>query len=77
MPFSIVRVSQAATGVEVIHRVTDNIGRYYCLLPNGSYTVRIDHKLADGTYETVATGLPVTISKGYLSEKFVLPRPAP
>ena len=70
--FAIIRISQAATGVEIMHRVTDAIGRYYCLLPNGNYNVRIDQKLADGTYKTIAERISVVVTKGYLSEKFII-----
>lgn len=70
IPFAIVRISQAGTGVEVMHRVADARGHYYALLPNGSYTVRIDQKLADATYKTVAAALPVQVKEGYLSEVF-------
>ena len=68
--FAIIRISQASTGVEMMHRVTDAIGRYYCLLPNGNYTVRIDQKLPDATYKPILEKMPVTVTKGYLSEKF-------
>ncbi len=70
IPFAIIRISQAHTGVEVMHRVTDSIGRYYCLLPNGEYTVRVDQKLVDGTYKDITGSIPVSVSKGYLSEQF-------
>lgn len=68
--FAIIRVSQTSTGVEIMHRVTDAIGRYYCLLPNGNYTIRVDQKLPDGKYGKIAEEIPVVVSKGYLSEKF-------
>ena len=72
IPFAIIRISQASTGVEVMHRVTDKIGRYYCLLPNGDYFIRIDHKLPDGTYKEIVEKIPVTVTKGYLSKEFVV-----
>ncbi len=72
IPFAIVRVSQQVTGVEVIHRVADMIGKYYCLLPNGDYFVRIDQKQDDGTYKTIAEKIPTKVTKGYLSENFTL-----
>lgn len=68
--YAVIRISQAGTGVEVMHRITDATGRYYCLLPNGQYHVRIDKKLPDGTYRTIAENLPATVSKGYLANTF-------
>jgi hypothetical protein len=68
--FSIVRVSSASTGFEIIHRITDAQGKYYCLLPNGAYLVRIDRKMPDGNYELIKKGITVTVTKGYLAETF-------
>ncbi len=70
LSFAIVRVSQKDTGVELMHRIADATGRYYCLLPNGEYHVRIDRKLADGTYEKVIENITATVKKGYLAETF-------
>ncbi|MEI6316119.1 MAG: chitobiase/beta-hexosaminidase C-terminal domain-containing protein [bacterium] len=72
IPFAIIRISQASTNIEVMHRVTDKIGRYYCLLPNGDYFIRIDHKLPDGSYKEIVEKIPVTVTKGYLSKEFVV-----
>jgi hypothetical protein len=70
LSFALIRISNIATGVEVMHRIADKEGRYYALLPNGNYNIRIDRKLPDGKYETVVTGLPAAVTKGYLSSKF-------
>ena len=70
--FAIIRISQVSTGVEIMHRITDSIGRYYCLLPNGTYNVRVDQKLTDGTYEKIAEKISVTVTKGYLSNKIMV-----
>jgi hypothetical protein len=72
VPYAIVRVSQKETGVEMIHRITDIMGKYYCLLPNGAYNVRIDKKLPDGTYSTILASAAVTVTSGYLSERFMV-----
>lgn len=70
--FGIIRIASAATGVEVMHRIADAKGRYYALLPNGEYKIRIDRKLLDGKYQTVAKDLPATVSNGYLSKTFLI-----
>ena len=72
VPFAIIRVTQASTHVEVMHRVADQFGRYYALLPNGDYVIRIDQKLPDATYKTVGTGLAAKVTKGYLSAAFTV-----
>ena len=70
--FGIIRISSAATGVEVMHRIADAKGRYYALLPNGGYKIRVDRKLPDGTYKTIASDMPATVTKGYLAKTFLL-----
>ena len=70
--FGIIRISSVGTGVEIMHRVTDASGRYYCLLPNGEYNVRIDHKLADGGYQTVMANTKVLVTKGFLAKNFAV-----
>ncbi len=71
--FSILRITNAATGIEVMHRITDAAGRYYALLPNGEYRLRIDRKMPDGTYQTAVTSRDVVVTSGYLAQKFTLP----
>ena len=70
--YGIIRVSSAATGVEVMHRIADSKGRYYALLPNGEYKVRIDRKLPDGKYQTIGKDMPATVKNGYLSKTFII-----
>jgi len=72
IPFSVIRISSASTGVEIMHRITDAEGRYYALLPNGEYLVRLDRKLPDGAYEIAAEGLPASVTKGYLAKTFAV-----
>ncbi len=70
--FGIIRISSVSTSVEIMHRITDATGKYYCLLPNGQYFVRIDKKLPDGTYQILGEKIPVMVTKGYLAETFEL-----
>ena len=70
LAYALIRISSATTDVEVMHRIADAQGRYYSLLSNGEYRVRIDKKNPDGSYTTVATGLPVTVDKGFMAKKF-------
>ena len=70
LSYALIRISNVSTGIEVMHRIADARGRYYALLPNGTYNVRIDRKLPDGTYQTVVSGTEASVTKGYLSQKF-------
>ncbi|MDB5254694.1 MAG: hypothetical protein JWL92_70 [Candidatus Nomurabacteria bacterium] len=70
LPFAIIHVLSLATGQEITHKVADRLGNYYCLVPNGTYSVTVDKKNADATYTKVATPQPITVKKGYLQESF-------
>jgi hypothetical protein len=72
LPFAILRVMSADTHAEVVYRITDITGRYFCHLPNGNYLVRVDKKVLDGTYKTVAENIPVVVDKNYLAETFYI-----
>lgn len=69
LAFAIIRIFRAS-GSEVSHKVTDALGRYYCLLPKGSYTVSIEKKLDDGSYQKIFTSGQLRIKKRYLNKKF-------
>jgi hypothetical protein len=70
LPFSIVRVTSLATGQEIIHKVADKTGQYYCLLPNGDYNVIIDKKNLDETYTKVPVPASIPVNEGYLKHNF-------
>jgi len=70
LSFAILRISRADTGAEVMYRIADEMGKYYCLLPNGSYMVRIDRKLPDGSYAPAKESIPVAVTRGHLSKDF-------
>jgi hypothetical protein len=55
-----------------VYRITDIAGRYFCHLQNGNYLIRVDKKVLDGTYKTVAENIPVVVSKEYLAETFYI-----
>jgi hypothetical protein len=70
LPFAIVHVLSKATGQEVIHKVADRLGNYYCLVPNGTYQVVIDRKNPDASYTKIPVPEPVVVTKGYLKQEF-------
>ena len=70
--FAIVRVYSRASNREVIHKVTDRTGKYYCLIPNGEYYATVERKNSDGTYTKVYTGDSVIVTNGYFKDKFVV-----
>ncbi len=66
LAYAIVRVHSSTLGNEVIRKVTDIRGKFYCLLPNGNYIVTIERKNSDGTYTKVLTTKPIEIKKGII-----------
>jgi hypothetical protein len=70
LPFAIVRIAGAGAGQEIAHKVTNQLGNYYCLLPNGEYRASIDRKNPDGSYTKIPIANPVSVKKGYLKENF-------
>jgi hypothetical protein len=70
LPFSIVRVFSAGTGQEITKKVTNRIGNYYSLLPNGEYKVTIERKDGEDTYTKIPLAEPVKVTEGYLKKDF-------
>lgn len=70
--FGILRIISLATGKPITDVVLDATGRYAYPLPKGEYGVRIDQKLADGTYRTVGKDLSAKEKNGYLAHDFLV-----
>ena len=70
LSFAIMRVFFVGSDNEVIHKVTDRTGKYYCLVPNGKYYTKIENKNADQSYTLVHTSEPIEVKNGYISKKF-------
>ncbi len=70
LSFAIMRVFYAGSDNEVIHKVTDKTGKYYCLVPNGKYYTKIESKNNDQSYTLVHTSEPIEVKNGYIGEKF-------
>jgi hypothetical protein len=71
LSYAIVRIMLADSNTQITYRVTDKFGRYYCLLPNGSYYVKIEKKNSDGSYSLVYTSQILNLKKrGILKQTF-------
>ncbi len=70
LSFAIIRVFSVETNVEIAHKVADQMGRYYMILPNGSYYMRVEKKNNDGSYTLVNTSDKFEISHGALNKVF-------
>lgn len=73
LAFAIIRVFSAGMpDTEIIHRVTDQFGNFYCLLPNGNYIVKIEEKTGELTYATTQASEPIKVTKGIIDNKFII-----
>lgn len=72
IPFAVVRVFlKGVEGKEIFHRVADEFGKYYCLLPKkGEYHINIDKKNEDGSYTKLFSSGILDTKKGILKEDF-------
>ena len=68
--FAILRFFSSATKTEITHKVSAKDGRYYCLIPNGSYYVTIDQKNEDGTYTNIFTSESISVTNGFINRVF-------
>lgn len=70
LSFAIIRAFFPGSDHEVVHKVADKTGKYYCLIPNGRYDIKIDNKNLDGTYSSININEPVEVKNGYINKKF-------
>ena len=72
LSFAIIRIFFVGGNREVAHKVTNKTGKYYCLLSNGNYYVKIEKKNPDESYSLVYTSEPIEVKKGYINKKFIV-----
>lgn len=72
LAFGILRVHSLIMHKEFMTRVLDKNGRYYALLPNGSYYISIDKKNMDGTYKKVYQSDPFEVKTGIIDKKYAV-----
>ncbi len=70
LSFSIVRIYSAGMHQEIAHKVTNTIGQFYALVPNGSYYLTIERKNQDLSYTLVHTSQVFPITHGYINKTF-------
>jgi hypothetical protein len=70
LSFAIVRVFYDGTDNEIIHKVADQTGKYYCLVPNGIYYTKIESKNDDESYSLAHTSEQIEVKNGYINKVF-------
>lgn len=72
LPYSIVRAYNANLNHEIGHRVTNQNGGYYLLVPKNYYYVTIEERNPDGTYTRVYSSGAFNASQGIINKSFDL-----
>lgn len=70
LSFGIVHVISAVLNQEVVAKVCDKIGRYYCLVPNGNYYLKIERKNSDESYTHIYTSPVIEVKNGIINQEF-------
>lgn len=70
LSFAIIRVFFAESRTEVVHKIADKTGKYLCLIPNGSYFLKIEAKKEDGGYQEVYESQVFEVKNGLINERF-------
>ena len=68
IPFAIIRVFSAVTNTQIIQKVTNKIGKYLILVPNGNYYVKVDKKNLDESYTTIHQSEVFEVKKGAINK---------
>ena len=72
LPYAIVKVLSKSLGEEILSKVTDQYGKYYCLVPNGDYQIKIDQKNPDESYTPVFTSGDIHVTEGIINQNFTM-----
>lgn len=73
LSFAIIKIFIPTTNTEIAHRVADQYGRYYCLVPKGKYYVKVEKKNEDATYTLMHTSPVIDASSnGIIKKKFLV-----
>ncbi len=70
LSFAVVSIISVVLGKQIAQKVADKFGRYYCLVPEGRYQVKIQKKNADESYEDVYLSPVLTEKNGIIDERF-------
>ncbi|QQR50091.1 carboxypeptidase regulatory-like domain-containing protein [Candidatus Nomurabacteria bacterium] len=70
LAFAVVHIFHAGSTSEIMRKVADKSGRFYSLVPNGKYYVKIEKKNADMSYSLVHTSMPFIVRKGHIDTTF-------
>jgi predicted outer membrane repeat protein len=70
MSFGIIRVFSKDLNREVAHTVIGKTGKYYVLVSNGEYYIKIQQKIGENEYKEVFTSDSFLVKNGYIGKNF-------
>ncbi|HUC88722.1 MAG TPA: carboxypeptidase-like regulatory domain-containing protein [Candidatus Paceibacterota bacterium] len=70
LSFAVMRIFSVGAEHEITHKITDKNGKYYCLVPNGLYYVKIENKNPDASYSLIYTSENIEVKGGYINKMF-------
>lgn len=73
LSFGVIHVYSAGTNTEIMKKIADKTGRFYALLPQGRFYLKIDRKNADESYSHAYTTPIMDLKKGVLAERIRIP----
>lgn len=75
MPYAIVSVYSAGIpDMKITFKITNELGEFYCPVPNGTYIIKVDEKTGEDTYNHVFTSDTIIVTKGKISGIFNIKR---
>jgi hypothetical protein len=72
LPFALIKVWYPGLNTIAKKVVTDELGRFYFLVPPGSYYVTIEAKQLDGSYVEVLKTEPMELKRGVVKQDFLV-----
>ncbi len=74
IPYSIIRLFSAETGIEVKSVVSDHLGRFYMLVGQGKYYAVIDAKQSDASYKRIYKSDIMDLKNGIIPSDIIVPQ---
>ena len=67
LSFAVIRAVYPEIDKPVKSVIADKFGRYYLIVPNGKYYLRIEQKNPDGSYSLIQQTKPFDVKKGIIT----------
>ncbi len=72
LAFALVRLFHSNVNLEIRRTVTDQYGRYCCLVPPGEYHMVVERRNPDGTYTKILSTGKFTSRRGFIAKQLVV-----